>query len=27
LDKSPTAAVYAVANSGTQTVAWFTEED
>jgi len=27
LDKSPTAAVYAVANYGTQTVAWFTEED
>jgi len=27
IDKSPTAAVYAIANSGTQTVAWFTEED
>ena len=27
LDKSPTAAVYAIATSGTQTVAWFTEEN
>lgn len=27
VDKSPTAAVYAIANSGTQTVAWFSEED
>jgi len=27
IDKSPTAAVYAIATSGTQTVAWFTEEN
>jgi|DEB0MinimDraft_3_1074331.scaffolds.fasta_scaffold211949_1 hypothetical protein len=27
IDKSPTAAIYAVAQSGTQTVAYFTESD
>lgn len=27
IDRAPTPAIYAVASSGTQTVAWFTEAD